>query len=80
MLIQGLWSLPHPWVNSADTAGIMDIRRLDSARQQQALQHFAEVLQARICASLEEEKIAHTPRNCRDANCRRVSVGAASEP
>jgi hypothetical protein len=25
MLIQGLWSLPPPLVNSADTAGVMDV-------------------------------------------------------
>jgi hypothetical protein len=37
MLIQGLWSLPPPLVKLG-RAGVMDVRRLDSARQQQALQ------------------------------------------
>jgi chromosome segregation ATPase len=32
---------------------------------------FAEALQARICANLEAEKIAHTPSNRRDADERR---------
>jgi len=35
---------------------------------------FAEALQARICADLEAEKIAHTPRKRREADERRVEI------